>query len=380
MKCMSKHNKLGDDGFAPIIVSIIIVIVLSLLTLSFVALANNSAKNALNRQLSNNAYYAADSGINDAIAAISSGFHSAKTSCNPIPVTDLNNNQVNGPQDIYSCLLIDPTPSSLQYTTVSETQPTVALISTINPTTNNPEAPAYFIFSWEPSPQVESPPYVFTPVNYFPKCTAAGSINGACLYPGSTWSIASKPITGILRTALTPIASSWQLPTNTSTTYTAFLYPQSGDGQLTPNSVNNAPPYSSNTIGINGGVSVSGNCSSASNQPYECAVKIPISNAATSGFILSMESLYTDSRVKIEAFDSLGNRLMFKNAQIMIDSTGNDHGVQRRIQVRISSINYTGFSAYDIASSNSFCKDLYAYPMNLATGNPGSAVSPSCGL
>ncbi len=379
MNCMSKHNKLGEDGFAPIIVSIIIVIVLSLLTLSFVALANNSAKNALNRQLSNNAYYAADSGINDAIAAIGSGFHSAKTSCNPIlSVPDLSNNQVNGPQDIYSCLLIDPTPSSLQYTTVTETQPTVALISTINPITNNPEAPAYFIFSWEPSPQVESPPYVFAPTNYFPNCSAASGIKGACLYPGSSWNISSRPITGILRTALTPIVSSGQLPTNTSTTYTAFLYPQLGNGALS--SINTAPPYSPNTTGINGGVSVSGNCSSASTQPYECAVEIPISNAATNGFILSMESLYTDSRVKIEAFDSLNNRLMFKNAQIMIDSTGNDHGVQRRIQVRISSINYTGFSAYDIASSSSFCKDLYAYPMNLATGNPGGAVSPNCGL
>ncbi|MGH7234477.1 MAG: PilX N-terminal domain-containing pilus assembly protein, partial [Candidatus Saccharimonadales bacterium] len=76
---MIKTKKLGEEGFAPIIVSIIIVIVLSLLTVGFVTLANNSAQNALNRQLSNNAYYAADSGVNDAIAAITHGYLKAKT-------------------------------------------------------------------------------------------------------------------------------------------------------------------------------------------------------------------------------------------------------------------------------------------------------------
>lgn len=373
---MNKMKKLGEEGFAPIIVSIIIVIVLSLITLGFVSLANNSAKNALNRQLSNNAYYAADSGINDAIKAIASGSYTGtKQTCGPVVGNPyLGNNQINGPQDYYSCLLINPSPATLQYSSVSSNQPIVALLSTVN-SSGAATNPSYFIFSWEPSAQVEASPYVFAPASYFPNCTIVSNIYGACLPAAANWIDSSKkPITGILRLSLTPLQDRNTLPSDTSSTYTAFLYPQSGSG-----SVNSAPSYSSNTIGPNSGLEVSGNCNSVSTQPDNCTVEIPVSSSATNGYIMSMRSLYTNSRVTIEAFDSQGNPLLFNNGQTMIDSTGFDHGVKRRIQVRISSLNYNGFPGYDIASSNSICKDLQAYPANNATGNPGNAIS-ICGL
>lgn len=372
---MNKIKKLNESGFAPIIVSIIIVVVLSLLTLGFVTLANNSAKNALNRQLSNNAYYAADSGINDAIQAIASGtYNKAKNFCGPDTTNPfLRNNHINGSQDYYSCLLINPTPATLQYSSVSSSQPVVALISTIN-SIGAPTNPAYIILSWEPSAQVEVAPYVFAPSSYFPVCNLSANINGACLPNAAGWTSFGKPITGILRLALTPLQNRGPLPSDTSSTYTAFLYPQSGNGSATM-----APSYSVNTIGPNSGLEVSGNCSVLTIQPDDCNVEIPIGSANTNGFIMSLSSLYTNSRVTIEAFDNSGAPLLFRNSQVMIDSTGYDHGVQRRIQVRISSLNYNGFPSYDIASSNSVCKDLQAYPGNDATGNPGNAAS-ICGL
>lgn len=373
---MFKIKNLDENGFAPIIVSIIIVTVLSLLTIGFVTLANNNTKNALNLQLSNDAYYAAESGVNDAIAAITHGFTSPKTTCPPIPGNQyLDNSQVNGPQDFYSCLLIDPTPASLQYSSVVSTQPTIALLSTID-SSGNPVAPADFIFSWEPSAQVETPPYSFAPSSFFPTCHsgALANNNGACLPMISDWIQRGKPITGILRIALTPIGNGNNVPTDTSTTYTAFLYPLKGNG-----SINTAPAYSPSTVGASSGLEVSGNCSNVSSQPDVCTVEVPLGGLTKSGFIMSMSSLYTSSQVTVEAINNNGNQLLFRNAQTLIDSTGNDHGTQRRIQVRVSTLNYNGFSAYDIASSNSICADLSAYPPNLSTGNPGGAFS-SCGL
>lgn len=370
---MPKTKKMGEEGFAPIVVAIIIVVVLSLLTVGFVNLANNSAKNALDRQLSNNAYYAADSGVNDAIAAITHGYSQAKTTCGPDNTnTYLSNNQIKGPQDFYSCLLINPTPATLQYSSVSSSQPTVALISTVD-SNGNPVSPDHIIFSWEPAAQVETAPYAFTPTNYFPNCTIVANIYGACLPTASNWNNGGKPITGILRVALTPLKDHGQEPTDTTTTYTAFLYPQSGGG-----SVNTAPAYGASTIGPNSGLTVSGNCSILSS-PDACNVEIPIGSVNDNGFIMGLRSLYTDSRVTIQAFDRNGSPLLFRNAQVMIDSTGNDHGVQRRIQVRISSLNYSGFPSYDMASSNSICKDLQTYPANNATGSAGNSIS-ICGL
>lgn len=374
------NRRLGEDGFAPIIVSIIIVVVLSLLTLGFVTLANNNAQNALNRQLSNDAYYAADSGINDAVQAITHGYLVAKDKCgtNGIDTSEqgyqyLENNQVNGSQVYYSCLLINPTPATLQYSSVGTNQPTVAIISTVN-SNGTPVNPTNFEFSWEPASQVESSPYAFAPpISYFPQCNLGPNIYGACLPTATAWQNIGKPITGILRLALTPLQNGGPLPSNTTQTYTAFLYPQKGNG-----GVNYAAPYSGTTIGPSSGLSVSGNCNNASTQPDTCNVNVPVGGSNANGFIMSLLSMYTDSRVTIQAFSN-GASLLFRNAQVMIDSTGNDHGVQRRIQVRISSINDNGFPAYDIASSNTICKDLQAYPANAATGNAGDALS-ICGL
>ncbi len=390
---MNKHiqnmTKLREDGFAPIIVSIIIVIVLSLLTIGFVTLADNNAQSALNRQLSNNAYYAADSGINDAIQAISHGFDHPKTHCAPLKPTDLfyspylSNNQINGPQDYYSCLLINPTPSTLQYSTVKSSQPSVVLLSTVD-SSGNAVNPSYIIFSWEPAATVEKPPFAFAPSNYFPNCGIAGGVSGACLTQegfsfGTLWQDASnKSYTGILRVALTPLYSGQTVPQDTSTTYTSFLYPVSGAGNVVY-----APAYSSSTIGANAGAEVSGDCNNNPVQPtiepYTCNVRIPIANSNTNGFILSMLSYYTDSRVTIEAYDYNNNQLLFRNAQYVIDSTGYDHGVQRRLQVRLSSLNDNGFSAYNAATSGNFCSDLQAYPPNLSTSGAGYASS-ACGL
>ncbi|MGH7233820.1 MAG: hypothetical protein ACREF7_00010, partial [Candidatus Saccharimonadales bacterium] len=284
----------------------------------------------------------------------------------------LSNNLVNGSQDYYSCLLIDPTPATLQYSSIVSNQPTVALVSTVD-SNGNPVVPTDFVFSWEPSLQVETSPYVFAPASYFPNCNLGVNISGACLPPAVSWLNSGKPITGILRVALTPLANGAALPTNTQTTYTAFLYPQSGSGTLSY-----ATAYSPSTIGPNSGLSVSGNCSTATLQPDDCSVDIPLGGLNDNGFIMALRSLYTDSQVTVEAFRN-GTALLFRNAQIMIDSTGDDHGVQRRVQVRVSSLNYNGFPAYDISTSTSVSKILQAYPTNAETGNPGNARSV-CGL
>lgn len=369
-------KQMGEEGFAPLMVAIIIIIVLSLLTIGFITLVDQNQKNALNLQLNNDAYYAAESGINDAIAAINNGFNQNKTTCGPNTsprwVKYLGNNQINGPTDYYNCLLINQTPSNLQYSSVTASQPTVALLSTpggLNPTDIE--------FTWQPSPSIEGSPYAFANPTWFPNCTSGA--NGACLPPASQWQSGGKPITGILRVALTPLPNGGPLPTDTSTTYTTFLYPEQGSG-----TINRAPYYTSN-IGANSGAEVSGNCNNVPSSATQlaCTVDIPVcnlpnNNLCPNGYLLSMTSLYTNSQVEVYAFDG-ALPLSFRNAQVVIDSTGSDHGVKKRIQVRVPTINDTGFPAYDIASSNTICADLVAWPPNSSTGNSGGASS-SCGL
>ena len=61
-----KKSGWNEEGFASIVIALILIIVLSLLTIGFAQLARREQQTALSKQLANQAQYAAESGINDA--------------------------------------------------------------------------------------------------------------------------------------------------------------------------------------------------------------------------------------------------------------------------------------------------------------------------
>ena len=376
----------NDNGFAPLIITVIVVIILSLLTVGFISLMSNNQKNSLNQQLNNDAYYAAETGVNDAIKAIDSGYTSSKLTCGPLASSGssqpgqqyLENNIVNGPNDKYSCLLINPAPSSLQYSSIGLNQPTVVAISAIN-NSHIPTNIGSIEISWQPSPQAASSPYTFAPYSWLQTCPQT---TGPCLPPQTSWMEGSNPITGILRAALTPLYTG-SLPTDTSSTYTAFLYPSVPETPSSVQSIASGPAYGPSTIGSNAGEVIGGLCQNGGNSsgmPDACNVSIDVSSANTSAFLLSLRSIYNRTQVTIQVFDQYHNPLMIQGAQTMIDSTGYSHGVLRRIQVRVPRMSDTGFPAFDLETTNKLCKDISTYPQNLSTGNAGNTQDPNCKL
>jgi Tfp pilus assembly protein PilX len=80
----------NKKGFVSIITVITISILLSLLTLSFVRIINRSQRQTLDSQLSTQANYAAETGINDALRAITNNPTAIPlndTNCAPTPTT-----------------------------------------------------------------------------------------------------------------------------------------------------------------------------------------------------------------------------------------------------------------------------------------------------
>jgi Tfp pilus assembly protein PilX len=65
-----KHN---EQGFASIVIALVLIIVLALLTVGFAQLARREQQNALDKQLATQANYAAETGYNDAYNDIKSG-------------------------------------------------------------------------------------------------------------------------------------------------------------------------------------------------------------------------------------------------------------------------------------------------------------------
>jgi Tfp pilus assembly protein PilX len=71
----------NESGFASLVVASVLIVVLSLMTVGFAQLMRSNQTSALNKQLSDQAYYAAESGINDAAQAYNAGYSLSKTAC-----------------------------------------------------------------------------------------------------------------------------------------------------------------------------------------------------------------------------------------------------------------------------------------------------------
>src|SRR4051794_12557602 len=58
-------QRFGEDGFASIVIALVMITVLALITVSFAQLARREQQSALSKQLASQANYAVESGIND---------------------------------------------------------------------------------------------------------------------------------------------------------------------------------------------------------------------------------------------------------------------------------------------------------------------------
>jgi len=367
------RNALDNEaGFAALIISIILVIVISLVTVGFAQLMRREQRAALDRQLSNAAYYAAESGINDGAQAVRAGYIKAKTKCDTSDVDHtmsgheyLENQSLDtGTNTKYTCLLINPNPSTLEYSSVPTNGVTTAVVTGVNPAGNDTPIDT-LVFSWQDASNGQ----VFTP---------AGSYNAAgnsWLPPAANWTNGGG-ITGILRASITPVSGSFDRSSLENSTYTGFLYPEPGPIRSINAVAASASPYAGHT-GTSSGEVINGKCNTG-NLPRYCSAAVDLSGLGQSTFLLHLSSFYNDTRVTITPFNG-GSAIAMKGAQILIDSTGKAQDVLKRIQVRLPARNSFDYPEFDIATVNNVCKQLSVYPQNQATGTPGAATS-SCGL
>lgn len=385
-----------EDGFAAIIIAIVLVIVLSLITVGFAALMRKEQRAALDRQLSNAAYYAAESGVNDAAAAVRAGFTTSKTQCGPYTAAQVatlpsSENQAaatkylmnagvdNGSNTSYSCLIISPNPSTLEYSSVEPNEATTAVL-TGSDASGTDTVVNTLIFSWQDANSGKT----FGPYNNSGVigCPAYNASNPFPSVP--CWKNNGSAITGILRVNLTPVSGNFSRRSLELSNYTAFLYPRAGSQTTIPNGTYTgaAPasvPYGSYAghAGTNSGDIVYGACNLNSTPRY-CAAAVTGLNQTT--YLLHLSSVYASTQVTVTPYNCVGStctRIYLKGAQTLIDSTGKAQDVLRRIQVRLPARNSYDYPEFGLATGGPICKLLTSYPPNLATGNPGNTIN-SC--
>lgn len=304
--------KKDEKGFAAILVTMIIVVTLSLITIGFIAVVSREQRQTQDRQLSTQAFYAAETGVNDAVERINAGLPPdySKTTCPPDgpPGFAVGSNIISDGVE-YSCLLIESRPRELEYGSVGFSTPVVAPIQPIDDL-GNPVLINKLEISWE-------------------GISENGGSGFATTMPTFPQSTAWTSQTGVLRVGLTPSGGPVTRDGLRINTFTSFFYPQNGPAAAVDSA------FFPNTTNFNQGSIVSGNCNQSKKPtsfPRYCAVNI--TGISGNDFILSLRSVYANSKVTIKAFSGPTQRRL-TNAQVMVDSTGKASDVLRRIAVRV---------------------------------------------
>lgn len=325
---MGRQEK--QAGLVSIMVTMILMVVITLVVLGFAQISRRNQRNALDQQLSTQAFYAAETGVNDAANALKQAIAtgvtvSAKTDCGagtgPVYGTLPSSVLDSGTNVSYTCLMVDPTPSSLQYSKIKTDRSTIIPLSPASGTFANIK------LTWKSTLATSTPAT---------GCSASVAATGN-LPTTSNWTCGY----GILRFDLVPTSGTLSL-SSLQTFMTSFLVPTTA---ATGGTI--AYATGSNIINRSAVTCDHTNCS------------ITITGLSGSSYYMRASSLYQEAgQFTITATDSSGNALKFQNAQALIDATGRAQDVLRRVQVRmpLTASTTTNLPDNALSSTDAVCK------------------------
>ncbi len=329
MKSMDKvkrgRSRGQQSGFISIFSVMVIMAILTLVAVGFSNLTRRAQRRTLDNQLNTQAFYSAESGVNDAKTLIdaSPGTPITKTECQG-PMTGFNYNLDAALNVGYTCVLINSQPSDLRIDSVpvegTASPKTVAFESTT--------AIGSFDVTWDTTTTL--------PVT-IPSDTGYSGV----LATSAVWG--SK--LGVVRLDLAPTnGSPLDRATMISGSYTIFLYPTTGAGTVT-------------TAGMgasNQGSLIFANCAAA-----PCTYNVTLTGGTSSKYLMRLQALYNSVGVRISNVrDSIGNPLTLRNGQAVVDVTGRASDVFRRIQVRLPYYVNGYMPGFAVQSADSICKRL----------------------
>lgn len=360
---IKKYLKLltkSQSGYASFVVTLVTIVIVSLIVIAFATDSRIEQKNTTANSESTQAYYAAESGINDAYAVVnydiknptnaiqSTGTQCASTSnAGKVYITNTNSNEINGSNVEYTCLIVNSTPTSI----LKQIQPGEAQVVPVTTTTPL----SYITISWQDT-GLASPNFTGCP-------SAAGSFpplgNAAGEYGSSTCGA------GVIQADLLSGGNlSSELSANQYNSQATSVFLEPTKNFSANGTVATAAASQDKIVGVL--------CGTGSGQ-YSCTAKLNV--PADTTYYLHLQTTYAPVEVFVSvASASAGPALPISNSQILIDSTGEAAGQLKRIQERVCDNIYcdNGAAGQPIISTQCIDKDFTVYP-----GKPTAAV-PSC--
>ncbi len=344
-----------EGGFASIVIGLILVLVLGLLVLGFAQLSRNESQQALNDQLANQAEYAAESGINDALSDIQNGYinsgDASPTVCmspstTGLPANALTANPVLNAADLvsYSCLLVNLNTPDLSFKQVQADDARTMVTST-NAALNS------LTISWGSDDGNNN----YVPNGLFPELMTTNQWDTVHGFPG------------VLEFSITPLNNMDRTDLDNEV-FTVYAYPGKANGT-------GSIPY--NPVGGQGQI-VSGLCTTpVPGATYPCNVTITgLSAQSSTQYLIHFLNFYDTSDVDITGTDVHNNPVTFSGGQAQIDVTGKAKDVLKRLEVRAPLNPNSDYPNYAIEAQN-ICKLMETNPSNTTFIDPsGSPATP----
>lgn len=360
------HNK-DEAGLVSIVVVLIIMIMLGLITVAFSRITRREQRQALDRELSTQALYAAETGVNDAVNKIKTGAVSLATdytaSCDGFMTAASLTGKVDGGSGAssYTCLFVDPTPTAFKFSNVDTNSSKIFPITPKNVTDNI----VSIAIGWQGK-------------DGGPSITGCNSATPAQLPSADSWPTPNCN-TGILRVDIVPVGGPGVALSRDfllNNTITVYLYPKNAGGSTTINQ--------STIMGFTKqGAIQYVNCPGSSipfGKSEQCNVIINGFGAGVTSkanYMMRIKSIYRSSTVSVQALDSSNVAYELKDGQAIIDATGKTTDVLRRTQIRIPLSNYINAPEFAAQSVETLCKRFAIAPPSTFTPD---GAAPECNV
>ncbi len=358
MMIMLFRGKTKEEGAASMIVVIFMSIILTIVTIGFIRIAINEQRDSTDDDLTARAYYAAESGLEDAKRAIQedlagtlNGALNENTCDPPGVVAEYDPVLSTGAFDIeYTCMLLDYTPDTIRSELSSANQTKQYDVNPVNQSTPANTDIGSITMDWH--------------FDALPENDGDGLVGG-----GGSVNIRPQGALSI------PQFGTWSFPAMMEVTF--LSYPSGnftrGDIEVAKILVSPTAPGGSNGstptsvfIGGTASAAVDGRVLGAdcvdNDNGMVCSMEFDFSGMDQSRqLVMRLTNLYrsTSFELSMQGTAAQGSpTLLFDDAQVVVDVTGRAGGVYRRVEAALELSSPEFVPNHAIQSATDICKDF----------------------
>jgi len=338
----------SERGIASLIITLVLMIVISLIVLGFAQVARREQRGSLDRQLSTQAFYAAESGVNDVKSLLSTVSPTAiqtKSTCQKSATPSIYNSLYpnkyiidSAHQVSYPCVLVSPFVSQLVDQNLTPGKDWVMPIAPVTGT-GTPSSISNLTVTW-------TPPNGVSPSTNNCAITNPVATKRSCAY-------------GVMRLEIVPTDTLDRNSLNDNDMVT-FFYPVPNGG-------------GTGTVAFNPGTSTAGaDCTSGN------VCSATIGGLTAGSYYIRTQMVYAGSANITVTGRNTSGPINFSGAQVQIDSTGKAQDVLRRIRVSYALNAGNDYPQNALQSTDSICKRFAVAP-GLFNGGNLDPTNPYCG-